>query len=102
MVITRFCEQNKPGFIAKVWALKVTQQFGIAGIIAYKPVACKTKTRIIIIVFESYNNLKNSVTKSSYAKWRQTTNHWHRFFYRNDSFELLTRLHGTLNFTLSY
>ena len=42
--------------------------------------------------------LQNRVTKSSYAKWRQTSSYLLENFYRNSSFELLTR---RLNFYFS-
>ena len=46
--------------------------------------------------------LQNWVTKSSYAKWRHTSSYQLEYFYKNSSFELLTLLRKTSNFTSSY
>ena len=46
--------------------------------------------------------LQNWVTKSSYTKWRHTSSYQLEYFYINSSFELLTLLRKTSNFTSSY
>ena len=58
------------------------------------------------IIFKKWRfgilELRNRITKPSYAKWRHTSSYWLKIFSRNSSFKLLTCLHKMLNWTSSY
>ena len=58
------------------------------------------------IIFKKWRfgilELRNRITKPSYAKWRHTSSYWLKIFSRNSSFKLLTYLHKMLNWTSSY